>query len=78
MSQVPFVHEVGTFKGQELPCSVQVSVLYMRVDGVGERCNVGDGDVCVPTTPVTLRDLRVFVDEAAEAIPPDDTRWAID
>ncbi|MFD0503378.1 hypothetical protein ACFQ0G_11395 [Streptomyces chiangmaiensis] len=28
--------------------------------------------------PVTLRDLRVLVDEAAEAIPPDDTRWAID
>ncbi|MBL3671003.1 hypothetical protein JL475_34700 [Streptomyces sp. M2CJ-2] len=28
--------------------------------------------------PVTLRDLRVFVDEAAEAALPEDTRWAID
>ncbi|GAA3814522.1 hypothetical protein GCM10022206_61210 [Streptomyces chiangmaiensis] len=37
-----------------------------------------DGCACRQPTPVTLRDLRVFVDEAAEAVPPDDTRWAID
>lgn len=28
--------------------------------------------------PVTLCDLRVLVDEAAKAVAPDDTRWAID
>lgn len=28
--------------------------------------------------PVTLCDLRVFVDEAAEAVAPDDTRWVVD
>ncbi|GAA1258075.1 hypothetical protein GCM10009646_52640 [Streptomyces aureus] len=27
---------------------------------------------------VTLCDLGVFVDEAAEAVAPDDTRWVID
>lgn len=27
-----------------MPCGVQVSVLYMCVNGVGERRDVGDGD----------------------------------
>ncbi len=44
MSQGPFGHGVGAFTGQELPCGVQVSVLYLCVDGTGERGDVGDGD----------------------------------
>ncbi|GAA1918443.1 hypothetical protein GCM10009753_58560 [Streptantibioticus ferralitis] len=27
--------------------------------------------------PVTLCDLRVFVDEAAEEVTPEDARWAV-
>lgn len=38
------------------------------------------GSACMPVradNPVTLCDLRVLVDEAAEAVAPDDARWAI-
>jgi hypothetical protein len=31
--------------------------------------------LCVPKTSATLCDLRVFVDEAAEAVAPDDPWW---
>jgi hypothetical protein len=46
--------------------------------GILKEAVLGGRRLCVPIAPVTLRDLRVFVNEAAEAIPPDDTRWAID
>jgi hypothetical protein len=42
------------------------------------RTSESGQSLCVPTTPVTLCDLRVFMDEATEALPPDDTRWAVD